>query len=73
MSYKEIKRKVLFDVLDKYPDVPNLTAARILFRDHPEFFDSIEQARSIIRYYRGAKGDVCRKALVETKYLRNET
>ena len=37
--------------------------ARVLITDHPEAFRDMEHARGVVRYYRGAHGDVNRKKL----------
>ncbi|HUU93153.1 MAG TPA: metallophosphoesterase [Phycisphaerae bacterium] len=40
----------------KYPTSSNLQLARMLRRDNPRLFSSIESARTAVRYYRGACG-----------------
>ena len=69
--YQQVRIKILFEHLEKYKDSPSHTLARILFRDHPDFFRSHEDARSAVRKYRGATGDNHRKLTRETKYYRN--
>ena len=41
---------------EEYPTIPSLQLARMLRRDHPKLFSSIEVARCRIRYYRGSHG-----------------
>ena len=43
--------------LSEYPDAPNLTIARLMRKDHPKVFTSVEQARASVRYYRGRMGN----------------
>jgi len=69
--FLKLKRKVLFDYLDKYPDAPSHQIARMLHRDHPLMFLTHENARISIRYYRGATGDLSRRLLATKKYLKN--
>ena len=40
----------------KYPAMPSLTLARIIYKDNPKSFKSIESARTSVRYVRGANG-----------------
>jgi len=72
-DYKIIRRKIVTDVLDKYPDASSHTLARILFRDNPLFFKSHEQARGIVRIYRGVHGNHGRQAMKFTKYYKDES
>jgi hypothetical protein len=71
-KYLDIKRNTLFKYLDKFPDVPNKTLARIIYRDQPELFESVEDARNGVRRYRGCKGKIHRSHLTITKYLKND-
>jgi len=41
------------EALTRFPDLPSATLAKKLFSDFPELFMSIENTRSVIRYYRG--------------------
>jgi predicted phosphodiesterase len=47
--------------LDKYPDTPSLTLAKIIAREHPVDFPAAESARNVIRYYRGYTGEKNRR------------
>jgi len=49
--------EVARDYALKHPHTPSLQLARMLRRDHPALFRSIDSARSSIRYYRGRQGD----------------
>jgi len=48
----EVAREYAF----KYPHTPSLQLARMLRRDHPALYGSVETARQVVRYYRGSKG-----------------
>ena len=49
------------EALIRFPDLPSATLAKKLFSDFPELFMSIENTRSVIRYYRGQIGSKNRK------------
>ncbi len=53
--YLEIRSKIVNDLLDKFPDAPSLTLARMLYKDYPRLF-TVDIARSMIRRRRGAQG-----------------
>ena len=70
LLFKEERRKIVFEVFDKYPDLPNLTTAKILFGKYPGFFADVESARRYVRRYRGKAGSGDREKLVIKKYFR---
>jgi predicted phosphodiesterase len=43
-------------VLAKYPKASNLELARMIYKKHPLSFNSLDSARGVIRYKRGAAG-----------------
>jgi predicted phosphodiesterase len=49
------------DILLKFPQAPSRQLARMLRRDHPAVFSSIDAARVRICYYRGSQGVECRE------------
>jgi hypothetical protein len=71
MPYRLKKREVIFAVLDKFPNHGNRTLAQKLYADNPEFFSSVESARTSIRMYRGALGDKHRTQVQNRKYYKN--
>jgi len=54
------------DIVDKYTrkhvDLPTLTLARLIYKEHPKAFTSVEGVRGMIRYRRGNQGADRRKA-----------
>ena len=42
----------------KYPNIPNLTLAKKAYKDEPKLFSTVEHARSLIRFERGASGSI---------------
>ena len=71
-EYNLLRRKIIMDSLDRYPRISSRTLARMLVRDNPLVFESIEEARGMIRYYRGQKGQEARNKLQERKYITYE-
>lgn len=67
-EYKELRKKLLFEVLEKYRDTPSNTLARMLYNANPGLWMSIEGARGRIRVYRGQKGIEARRKMKTTKY-----
>ena len=49
------------EALIRFPNLPSTTLAKKLLSDFPELFMSIDNARSVIRYYRGQIGSKNRK------------
>lgn len=48
--------KHALEMLSQHPDMPNRTMARLLRTKHPKIYSSVDRARGVIRYYRGAHG-----------------
>lgn len=48
-------------LIDEYPTAVSLTLAKRLHKDNPEYFETVENARSIIRTIRGACGTFNRR------------
>jgi predicted phosphodiesterase len=58
---------VTIEALEKYPNLPSQTLARKLFVDNPEIYNTIDSARSAVRYYRGQAGKNNRKKIQMTE------
>lgn len=71
MSQSTLRGQVVLEYLKKYPDIPNLQLARIIYRDNIELFNNQEAVRTCIRYYKGADGNKNRKKLKTRNYVRN--
>jgi len=69
-DYLLLKRKIILDLLEKFPDVSSNTLAKIARRDNPKFFKDIEDARNVIRRYRGTKGKYTRETIKNQKYYK---
>jgi hypothetical protein len=68
-EYHQIKRKAIFDILDKFPKAPSNALAKILKKENPLLFTSTEQSRTAIRMYRGKLGVYHREKLSIKKYF----
>jgi hypothetical protein len=66
-----MKREITLSYLEKFKESPSRTIARMLNRDYPEFFQSIEQARTNVRIYKGVSGNKMRDEVRLTKYYKN--
>jgi hypothetical protein len=69
-AYTENRRKLLFVIFDKFPDLSNRGTAAILVRDYPEYFKDFEDARHLVRLYRGKGGKWDREHIAIKKYYR---
>jgi len=63
-----ISEQLTREYLEKYPTTSKLAIARLLFRDHPLIFNSVENARTRVRYYTHAMGNYSRKSVKEPIY-----
>lgn len=69
--YYELRRKIIFDHLEKFKDTSTHSLANILVRDYPEYFKDKEQARGLLRIYRGASGKYHREKIKSNQYYKN--
>lgn len=65
-------KKIIFDYLERYPDAPNRTLAKLILEENPQF-ESIEQIRDKIRYYRGAHGTADLDRLRITNFVKDKS
>lgn len=62
--------KLVLDYLEKHSDLPSLTLAKIIYKDHAAMFGSVDGVRSVIKYYRGRTGEYNRKNLSNKKFVK---
>jgi predicted phosphodiesterase len=60
MSKPTLSGEVVLHYLAKYKDMPTRTLAKLLRKEHPLVFSSIDHARGRIRYYLGTSGEKSR-------------
>jgi len=51
---------------EKFPDMPTLKLARIMYAEHNLLFKDVERAREVLRYIEGKKGNRDRKHAINT-------
>lgn len=67
MRQKTIKATIIDEILTRFPDIRNLTAAKKAYKENPIVFKNIEEAREIVRHQRGNKNN---RIPVDKKHIR---
>lgn len=67
---KTITGMIVKQYLTVYPDHPALTLAKLVYKDNPEVFSSVEHARTTIRTYLGQLGKQSRRKITDTEFYR---
>lgn len=65
-----INGDIVKEYLEQFKDSPSLSLARTIYKENKSVFTSVEQVRSIIRYYRGAMGEINKKGLTDRQFIR---
>lgn len=65
------QKRLCLNLLKEYPTAGSLTLAKRLHKDFPLEFPTIENARSLIRYYRGEHGKYQRKRLSDLTHVKD--
>lgn len=65
--------KVVLEWLEKWPELPNLTLARMIYNkdDNHKLFTSIDHTRAIIRYYKGTIGKSNKDRLANRTFIKD--
>lgn len=69
MRDKELRAKVVTSYLEKFPKIQSLTLAKKVYKENVALYKDVEDARAVIRRYRGAAGDHGRKYLKDTRFV----
>lgn len=56
----------------KYPDMPSLKLARIMYAENPVIWISVDNARSALRFIEGKMGNNNKKKLIDKTYIKDE-
>lgn len=56
-----IKGEIVKEYILKFPNTPNLTLAKKMYAENKSMFKDVEDARALIRIYKGASGDRARR------------
>ena len=67
-----IRRKLIVEMLDKYPNAPIMTISKIIYKFHSQMFLSLENVRTSVRYIKGSMGEHNREKSNYKKYYKNE-
>jgi predicted phosphodiesterase len=70
MIKKQLSGEIVTPYLEKYPEMPSLTLAKLIYKENKEAFNTIETVRSLIRSYRGASGKICLDKLGDRRFVR---
>jgi hypothetical protein len=70
MTKKGIKGKVVCEYLERFPKTGSLTLARKIYKENKSVFVDVEDARTRIRYYRGALGKKDRGMVADKQHFR---
>lgn len=74
MAEKKTPRSVYIKkILKKFPDTPTMTLAKKAYKEQPLFFESVENARQVIRYHRGLSGEKNRGYLASQDLVKEPT
>ena len=65
---RSAKGEQCLEYLDRFPELPSRTLAEKLFSDHPHLYRDVDNARAVVRYYRGNTGGTNRKRLSVKKH-----
>jgi len=68
-----LRTEIVKDYLGRFPNTKNLTLARKIKNETGLVFDTTEQARDLIRNYRGSHGSARREQLQDRSFLRTRT
>jgi predicted phosphodiesterase len=67
-----LKADIAREYRSKYPDMPSLKLARIMYNKNVEAFKDVEDARSKLRYIEGKQGTIDRKKVAKTEHIKTE-
>ena len=54
--------------MEKWRDLPTMTLAKKIYKEHPELFATHNTVRGIIQYHRGSAGEINRKRIEGNKF-----
>lgn len=71
-SEKTLKCQIVTEYLEKYPELPTLTLAKVIYEHNKEVFNDVENVRTVIRNYRGALGVEHLNLLSDRRFIRDK-
>lgn len=66
---KQASGIIVTQYLEQYSSLPSLTLARMIFKENPLVFQSVDAARTVIRIYRGSRGEENRRVLSDRRFV----
>lgn len=66
-----IQGKIVKEYLEEHLELPTLTLAKLIYKENPEVYKTVEHCRGIVRRYRGANGEYGRRYLKDRKFIRD--
>jgi predicted phosphodiesterase len=66
---KTLKQDVVKNYIERFPELPNKMLAQLIFKREEGLFESVESARDVVRYYKGAKGERNRKSAISANHF----
>lgn len=66
-----LKSDIVKQFLTEYPETPSKTLAIIIYRENPKLFKDVENARTMIRHYRGNHGNKNRNKVADKSFYRD--
>lgn len=64
-----IKGELAIEVLKQFPNAYSKVLARLLYEKYPMVYKDIEEARYVIRYYRGKAGSLMREQIASKEFF----
>ncbi len=68
MSNPKVKKSIIEPYLKKFPDFPDLTLAKIIYKENKQLFNGLDACRNAVRYQRGHTGKDSREKLADKTY-----
>lgn len=66
-----LKKDIVVPYLERFPDTPSQTLAKMILADRPDFFNSLDTARRYIRALRGNAGETKREMEKDKRFFRS--
>ena len=68
-----VKGDIVKKELTRFPTTPLLTLAKKIYKSNPKVFTSVDDVRSVLKYYTGKKGNLSRKQIANKELFQNVT
>jgi len=65
-----LQGKIVVEYLNEYPDMPDMTLAKLIYSKNKASFTSLDAVRSVVRYYKGHVGNNNRAKVSTKKHIK---